>query len=240
MATFLSDTYTDTAGVLLQNHTGETGALWTKHPNAGSDALITTGGRLRATSGTAALYYASGVPATAEYDVEAPFFVASVPSTTLDGIAGRLSTSVNTLYLARYNNTGFQWELLKLVAGTATVLATFAQALTVSQTYTVKLQIRDAAKKLFIDGVERISSADNAITAAGRAGVRMADNGGGDAAGLQLASITGADADTSVHRSVVLSGGGSATIVTHVAGVTFPAVAVVEARTVEVPLVEVR
>ena len=36
----------------------------------------------------------------------------------------------------------------------------------------MKLEIRDAAKKVFIDGVERISSTDNAITAAGKAAIR--------------------------------------------------------------------
>ena len=36
----------------------------------------------------------------------------------------------------------------------------------------LKLEIRDATKKFFIDGVERISSSDNAITAAGKAAIR--------------------------------------------------------------------
>jgi hypothetical protein len=65
--------------------------------------------------------------------------------------------------------------LFKTVAGVNTSLGTFNEALINGDERTIKLQIRDATKKVFIDGVERISSADNAITAAGRAGVRFSN-----------------------------------------------------------------
>lgn len=188
---FLNDTFTDVGGTLLSAHTGEAGATWTKHSAASSNAQI-AGNRARVTSGGNAvgLYYASGTPATAEYDVQALVYRAS-SSGTFSGIAGRIDTASNTLYLARYNGT--DWQLLKIVAGTVTTLATFAQALTVGQTYDVKLEIRDALKKVFVDGVEVISSTDNAITAAGRAGVRLADTTASDTTGTQIESITASD-----------------------------------------------
>jgi hypothetical protein len=62
--------------------------------------------------------------------------------------------------------------LLKVVAGAETNLGSHALTPVASETHTIKLQIRDAAKKVFVDTVERISSADNAITATGKAGVK--------------------------------------------------------------------
>lgn len=188
----VSDSFTDTAGTLLENHTGATGATWTKHSASTTTAQITDAGRIRpsAVSSATALYYASGVPASAEYDVTADFVVMSLV-TIFTGITARTDTTANTFYFVRYNQTqGQLWQLYKFVAGTATLLGSFAQTLTVGQTYAVKLQIRDAAKKVFIDGVEQISSVDNAITAAGRAGVRLLDGSASDAGALHLDNFT--------------------------------------------------
>ena len=59
------------------------------------------------------------------------------------------------------------------VANSFTLLGSFAQALTIGQDYACRFEITNATKKFLVDSVERISSADNTITDAGRVGVRM-------------------------------------------------------------------
>lgn len=187
---FVSDTFTGTAGTALASHTGEVGATWTVHPSYANDAVLTDANRVRV-NGTNVGYYASGVPATAEYDVSAVFRAIDSSVTTGIGTTGRMATAADTMYLLR--PSAGVWQLFKAVSGAFTLLGSYSQALTVGVDYTVKLEIRDAAKKVYIDGVERISSADNAITGAGRAGLR-----GGNAAtnttGVHLDDFTATDA----------------------------------------------
>ncbi len=174
MATFVNDTFTDTTGTNITSHTGETGATWANGSVAPTGVVITASGRVRC--GTVTGYvYASGSPASAEYDVQADFVVVSVLVST--AICGRLSTSAETCYRLRWNTGTNNWELNKLVAGASTSLGTFADTPTVSESHTAKLEIRDAAKKVYIDGVEQISSADNAVTSAGAAGMYFASLG---------------------------------------------------------------
>lgn len=172
MATFVSDTFTDADATLLPNHTGETGATWTAHPNSlnlDGGGFIIRLNSLNGRGGGGGFSYASGLPAAAEYDVSADRLVKSVAGGW--GICGRMNTTASTFYLWRYLSGSATWELIKSVAGVFTSLGTFAQTLTVDQTYATTLEIRDAAKKGYVDGVERVSSTDNAITAADRVGV---------------------------------------------------------------------
>lgn len=177
MATVVQDSFTDTSAKLLESHVGEIGATWTKHSASGtSSAVISNANRARSNtvSGTS-LYYASGTPATAEYDVQSDFVCLSTAlTTTYTGVVGRLDTAANTLYLGRYN--AGNWQLYKFIAGTATLLGSFAQTLTLNQTYVVKLGIRTAAKTLTIDGVTQITSADDAVPGIGKGGVRIVDD----------------------------------------------------------------
>lgn len=173
MAVFASDNFTDTAGTILDAHTPSGGGTWTEHSNYGSsEAVISDVNRLRGNVATASCYYHSGAPATAEYDVDLDVHVITDPAALHEHVVGRINTGADTMYGVRRNTSG-QWQLYKIVTGTLTSLGTFSQTLTVGVSYRVKLEIRDAAKKVYIDGVERISSADNAITAAGKAGVRF-------------------------------------------------------------------
>src|SRR5207253_2474083 len=73
-------------------------------------------------------------------------------------------------------NPSNEWHLVQIVSGTQTELGSYHQVLVAGTTYHMKLEIRDAAKKVFIDGVERISSSDNTITAAGKAAIRYEDS----------------------------------------------------------------
>jgi hypothetical protein len=171
-----SDSFTDTAGTTLQSHTGES-LTWANHPATAGNAVITAAGRARHQAASAIALVLAGSPMSdPEYDVEADFVPVTNTGTVFTGIAGRLDSTANTMYLARWNGSTNQWQLLRGVAGTFTTLQSAGATLTANQSYHVKLQIRNATKKVFVDGVEVISSADNTVTAAGSAGVRLFDS----------------------------------------------------------------
>lgn len=185
-STFVNDTFTGgTDGDDLTTHTGETGATWAKVTGVTGKIEIRAG-RAGGDAGGFSLYYASGSPTTAEYDVQADI----VYLTDVDEvwICGRVDTSAHTCYCGGWDNTINQYNLLKIVSGTVTSLGTYAG--TSAENHTVKLQIRDAAKKLFVDGVEQISSADNAITAAGKAGIRYDNSDWGAGTGRMIDNFT--------------------------------------------------
>jgi hypothetical protein len=168
---FVSDTMTDTNGTALASHVGESGATWSVHQSATGTATI-QGNRLRyGINSQVGRWYASGVPATAEYDVEADFYCANATNANA-GIIGRVNTGADTYYYARYLATE-GWRLYRFVAGTPTLLDSVSASLTNGVTYHVKLEIRDATKRLYVDGVLTLTSTDNTITAAGRAGIRF-------------------------------------------------------------------
>jgi hypothetical protein len=59
------------------------------------------------------------------------------------------------------------------VAGTSTVLGSYSETLTALSTYALKLDMDGSTIRLLVNGVERVSATDTAITSAGRGGVRL-------------------------------------------------------------------
>lgn len=168
------ETFTDTAGtILVSGHTAE--ATWVAVTGGGGgNWIITDANRVRPGSGgtghdTAA---SSGIPASAEYDVETDFQVFTHVGDFSDSprLWGRLLLSAQTGYFV-YNSSG-TWILYRMEAGIATgYLGDFPDTLVDGQTYHVLLQIRNATKRVFINGVLRISSVDNTLTAVGYGGI---------------------------------------------------------------------
>ena len=167
-AAVVTDSFTGTNGTLLENHVGETGASWIFHPAYPADLTLLNG---RVWGPEWGLYLASGIPPTNEYDVSVDLTVMS--NSGAIGVVGRsLTSGSDSLYMARYNMAGTRWELVKCISTGCTNLATATETLVIGSTYNLKLEIRNAAKKLYVNGVERASSTDNAITQVGRAGIR--------------------------------------------------------------------
>lgn len=187
MAEFVKDTFTDIDGTVLSSHTGEIGTPWTKHISYANTSAI-TGNRLRCNGAENSTYYAAGLPATAEYDVTGTLHKASVAAADQAGIWGRLATNADTGYRAIYYNES-AYYLQQVVASSIVNLASYSAAMASGDI--IKLQIRDAAKKVFINGIERISSTDNTITAAGRVGTLVRFSGA--AAGYHIADISASD-----------------------------------------------
>lgn len=167
---FVNDSFTGADGTNLTAHTGETGATWTAHTASGATIVLTS--NRAGDGGNNAIYYASGLPATADYDVESLiYFVTNTASAHF--ICGRMDTTANTFYGMRWNQGTTAWQLYKRIAGTFTQLGSdYTDAVATGNTRTAKLQLRGTTITAFIDGTSRISVTDSAITAAGRVGFR--------------------------------------------------------------------
>lgn len=189
MATFVIDTFSgEAAGTDLSAHTGEAGTTWTAL--SGEIRIAASGRCYNVHSAGHSYYRASGSPATAEYDVELD--VIGVTTLTVSvGVAGRIDDVSNLYFGDALQGTGLR--LFKRVAGTFTQLGSYATTVDGSYDARLRLEIRDDAKKLYENGVQRISSADNVLTAAGNAGVR-ADGVSGSTTGLHFDNLTATDA----------------------------------------------
>jgi len=125
--------------------------------------------KLRASPNSTGLYVYDQLPASADYDVEAVIRTGSTG--TAFGVVGRASKTVSTFYMARWS-AGFL-QLYKFVAGTATEIGTgVAQTITTNTDYTLKLSMSGSTIKLFLNGVQKISTTDTAIPANGYPGIR--------------------------------------------------------------------
>ena len=196
-AAVVTDSFTGADGTLLQNHVGETGATWTKHSAYPANLTLLAN---RAYGPEWALYHASGIPSGNEYDVQADITVKSNVGAT--GVVARSDTATENFYMGRYNAATGSWELVNCASPTpgCVVLGSFAQTLTVGTTYTLKLEIRNAQKRLYVNGVQRASSIDNAITRVGRVGVRQGPGSGSTTTGYHIDnfSVNMPAADTTI------------------------------------------
>jgi hypothetical protein len=174
----VSDTFTVGADAVLSDHVPDTGNQWvlvsqvtqTISTIAATDDIRGTG------SGTnqGSLYKSQPDPSGADYDVV--LVVNAVDTGTASRrvrMHGRLADAGNH-YTVAFLPTGHasnDTELYKTVAGTPTSLASVDTGVTAADSFT--LEIRDAAKRVLKNGAEILTSSDNAITAAGSAGVSM-------------------------------------------------------------------
>lgn len=206
--TTVNDTFTDTAATLLQSHTGETGATWTKHGSYSSgSAQISANGTRLAITATNCAYYASGVPSSADYTINAYGHVILADNGEMT-IAGRMSTGADTFYWARLQNSTL--SLFKRVAGSFTQLGSnVTYHTTTGQDLKLTLDMSGTTIRLLVDDVEQINQTDSAISAVGRAGFRTTTTAS-DAAGIPVdrfeVTEAGATYTLSGSGSIVLSG----------------------------------
>lgn len=224
---FLNDTFTDTAGVGLTAHIGEIGATWTAHAFSLSvpDAIIMAGGRVRASTTENKLYYTSGVPDSADYSVTVRV-VATEAGGSHTGALARVDPAAITWYSLTSN--GNEFALFKAVAGafgqlggrTATLAAGAAYDITLHPLGTaIRGKVQRVSDGLWLqtDGtwaageVFCINVTDNAITAAGRAGIWVSGSGT-DASGKSIDVITASTAAAVGASAYTLTGPASGTV----------------------------
>lgn len=190
MRAFVTDSFTDTNGTSIASHTGELGASWSALTGSSVVPTIVSNALDPSTGADAnALYYASGVPPSADYSVS----VTCVAGSALNPIAGpalRMSTSAQTGYfgLLFFLTGSTIFAIYKYVGGSIAQVANSGgtSPVTAGQTYTITLSATGSALTLKVqrssDGywasggtwVESeancISTTDSSISAAGRAG----------------------------------------------------------------------
>ncbi len=205
MSAFLVDTFTDTPGTALEAHVGEVGATWAINTavNPSASALISDANRVRSNAAGAAgnQFYASGTPSSADYYVEAPIFVFSLPGSGFAGITGRASTTTSDCYFAIYNLGTSAWELWWGAGGSAGTVGSFSQALTLGQEYVLRLDMVGTTIRVLIDGVQRISVTDTHVTAADKAGIIVYGTFS-NSTGLHLSGITAVDSSSALTSGV--------------------------------------
>ena len=200
---FVVDTFsTGATGADLTTRSGEVGATWAAIPGSGTGWVLGAEGRARlATAGATTTYYASGVPPTADYDVEAVIRVLTPTSYT--GIAARTNPATPmTMYTVYYNPSLGQWELHKVQNGTTDlVVGSFVQSLTAGQVVRLRLAVRGTTPTtlaVYVDnlGTPKITYSDTTgpLTAAGRAAIIGYAAATTPTTGLHLASVTAAAA----------------------------------------------
>jgi len=178
----VNDTFTQGSDVNLSSHTGETGATWTLHPSySGTITNDSTLDRIYLTSASAAAYYASGVPSTADYCNEVAFRRLTQISTNASVFVG-LDTSADTGLHLRLNDTGsaVQWEVMDRVTGSNTILNGGA-AVSGTNVPTVggaavvgKICRSGTSVTVFFDGVQNTSlNSTTSLTSTGRCGIRI-------------------------------------------------------------------
>lgn len=166
---FGQDSFTDVTGTALGSHTPEAGGGWTAVINAGT--AIIDNNNVKSNSSFEILWRVNATPCDNSYSVSLDALTGSSLSGRCAGPVGRLVDASN-YYRARLCGNGVV-TLEKVVAGGVTSLGTFSiTGFSTTTFYTIKLELTDAAKKVFVDGTQQISSADNALTAAGSAGLR--------------------------------------------------------------------
>lgn len=193
---FVNDTFTGASGTLLSAHTGETGAMWTKHSSYPGNSYISSANRM--SGGGDSLYYASGVPATADYDVQADL-VSMQQAASTTGVAGRVSTTGDSSYRVIFSVPSGKYHLQVVNAGVVTQLQEIGPwqwggNFTDGSTHTIKLQMRGSSIKVFIDGVERMSATDSTVTAAGRVGIYTRSYSMTDTWGIHIDNFTATNA----------------------------------------------
>lgn len=168
-STYASDTFTDTDATLLENHTPTLGTSWTKTAcDSTGVTKINSNTVYGSTAGTDTLYIIGVASTNADYTVTATFAIGNSAHTSM-GTAIRADTSACTFYGVRWN--GSVWLLSKFVTGTGTTLANTYSGDVPTTPATVALAASGTTITVTINGTQRYSVTDSAISAAGRAAV---------------------------------------------------------------------
>jgi hypothetical protein len=155
-----SDTFTGTAGTVLTSHTGDVGGSWTAG-NGTATGVLSDANRLRKNGTGYVYYYPTNAPTWTDGSVGADITVLSNPGDQIC-VIGRWDNSGN-FYEACYYQPSAAWLLRSYNsqgAGFWSTLGSYAQTLTVGQTYRLRLSFIGSAISLWVDNVSRVAVSD--------------------------------------------------------------------------------
>ena len=170
MSQFLNDQFTGANGQTLEAYN----AGWVKISGLSGPGTLSNG-RVQQAGGTVGYRRSDAVPPNADYSVSADIYVVTGTAGAAAGVCGRVLSTEQTLYHARYlSGTGIQ--LLRYVFnGSATTLGTYAFSPAVGDVFNIKLEMIGTALKVYLnnDPTPVISVTNTTITAAGNPGLRL-------------------------------------------------------------------
>lgn len=169
ITTPVSDSFTDTNGVLLTAHAPEVGAGYVLQTGySAANAPLILNGRARSQAASSVFRNVTP-PGGANYIVKGVFDYIGA-STDSCGLTARASATAQTLYFVNYRH-GTGWALQRIVNGGLTqTLGTYADDFS-SGSREVWLVVNGSAISVQIDGVTRIAATNAEIAADGFAGV---------------------------------------------------------------------
>jgi hypothetical protein len=192
---FVNDTFTGTDGTLLTSHTGETGATWTKHPSVVTNGIGQIYSNRVTGNGELVYFYASGTPASADYDIEID--ATDMGTGREAGLLGRVNTSAQTWY--QFYGFGGYFYFYKYISGTPTLLGG-PTAGTIGSHW--KLSMVGSALKGYAGGTLLFSVTDSSITTAGKAGLLLDDAIA--TTGVHVDNFTATDAPAATTNKVTM------------------------------------
>ena len=200
-AQFVRDTFTGNSGVLLEAHTGQTGAVWRKRVGPlDSTAVLTldgASGAVTTATSSATFWYTSATPTSADYQVSVDVTPGASGGDTEAGPTLRCDPNSHRVQYALVPTTGafalVRWNFGGTILGSVTL----SGGAVASETYRLTI---DAAGSTIRGRVQRLSTldyltsagawtvseswcvtvTDTVLTAAGRAGLTT----GGDTANV--------------------------------------------------------
>jgi lysophospholipase L1-like esterase len=143
-----TDTFTGTAGTLLENHTSDSGNTWAKQTGQTGGVVITNSNRARLDTGSLGIYLSNWTPSSADYDVSTDVYVASNAQTA--GIGGRAGSASFTGYYAIL--AASSGKILLYRGGNGTALGSYTPTIVVGTTYQLKLEMRGNSIKVYWNG----------------------------------------------------------------------------------------
>jgi len=150
-----------------------------KHPSYSQDLILgSTGAYLICNSALAiGVYYHVATPPSADYPVKAT--IATLAGSTADGslaVCGRMSTTADTYYFLQYNHASAILRLFERVAGVNTQLGSNYSFTLTSTPAEIELEMVGNQISGKLNGTTVIpAQTSNAITAAGKCGIRLFD-----------------------------------------------------------------
>jgi hypothetical protein len=164
--TLVQDTFSDTNGTLLENHTPDIGGRWTNISTGNASIQSNT---LFPSSGAASRFYVNASLPAADYEMS---FTVSAHFGLNGFMAHRQG---NNFYYAIRTQTAYQ--IVTLISGVPTVLVALTEALSLPATLMLRVRKGDDYLRLFANGVEKIAT-NNAALRGGQGGLVCQSFGG--------------------------------------------------------------
>jgi hypothetical protein len=176
--TFVQDHFTAGANTMLEAHTPDTGAAWTRQ--AGNNGITVNAANDNArnvAAGDWSVYTNGTVAPAAEVVVGVTVTFTAASANNFVDLFGRASVSLLQAYSVRLAGAGANnLTITRWSGGTPTTIATATVAITLNSATTIVFSLKNASKSVDVNGVTVASSADNTVAAAGFVALGMQSN----------------------------------------------------------------